>query len=288
MDGGFTGVRNFGVSLLAKERRRRGREVKLYLLLGFLLLTLLSTGKALAESMEIGIAQRPGEFVPLSLTFRDENGTSLSLRQLVNKPTILALVYYRCTHICTPLLTGLADVLNQLPAEPGKDFSVLTVSFDENDTPEIARQKKKNYLKLLHKPFPEDAWKFLTGDAENIHSLAEAVGFLYKREGEDFEHPVSLIVLSPQGKIIRYLYGVDFLPMDVKLALVEANAGRAGPTISKVLKFCFSYDPKSHKLVFNTLRVSGTATLLLLLSFATFLAFTGKKREVQGGIKNAT
>jgi len=172
-------------------------------------------------------------------------------------------------------------VLNQLPAEPGKDFQVLTVSFDATDTPEIARQKKKNYFQLLQKPFPEDAWKFLTGDAENIHSLTEAVGFQFQPQEENFEHPVTLIVLSPKGKIIRYLYGTDFLPMDVKLALVEASAGRVGPTISKVLQFCFSYDPKSHKLVFNTLRVTGMVTLLFALSFVTFLAFTGKKRDIQ-------
>ena len=124
----------------------------------------------------------------------------------------------------------------------------------------------------------------MTGDKENIRKLTDAIGFHFKRVGEDFEHPVSLVILAPDGKIIRYMYGADPLPFDLKLALVEASKGRIGPTIAKVVRFCFSYDPKANKLVFNMLRVTGAVTLLFALSFILFLIFKGKKpaKEVEG------
>jgi protein SCO1/2 len=134
---------------------------------------------------------------------------------------------------------------------------------------------------MIQKPFPGDAWRFLTGDKENIQKLTEAVGFHFKRVGEDFEHPVSLIILSPEGKIIRYMYGADFLPFDLKMALIEASQGRIGPAISKVVRFCFSYDPKGQKLVFNTLKVTGIVTILFALSFILFLLFKGKRQHLE-------
>lgn len=232
----------------------------------------------------IGIDEKLGRLVPLDLTFRDESGSAVSLRQLIHAPVILTPVYLHCPNVCSLLLQNLADVLDKLPAEPGKDYIVLSVSFDEKEKPDLARQKKKTYLKIIQKSFPEGAWRFLTGDEQNIHKLTEAIGFHFKRVGEDFEHPVSLIILAPDGKIVRYMYGADPLPFDLKLALVEASEGRIGPTIVKVVRFCFSYDPKANKLVFNMLKVTGTVTLLFALSFILFLILKGKKpaKEVQG------
>jgi protein SCO1/2 len=132
---------------------------------------------------------------------------------------------------------------------------------------------------MIQKPFPEDTWRFLTGDKDNIHKLTDAVGFRFKRVGEDFEHPVSVMILAPDGKITRYMYGTDFLPFDLKMALMEASQGKIGPAISKVVRFCFSYDPKANKLVFNTLKVTGTVTLLFALSFVLFLLFKGRKQH---------
>jgi protein SCO1/2 len=229
----------------------------------------------------IGIDQKLGQFVPLSLTFADENGQTVSLRQLIHRPTILAPVYLHCPNVCSLLLQNLADALNRLPAEPGKEYTVLSISFDETEKPDLALQKKKTYLKMIQKAFPEDAWRFLTGDKENIRKLTDAVGFHFKRVGEDFEHPVSLIILGPDGKISRYMYGTDILPFDLKMALLEASQGKIGPAISKVVRFCFSYDPKANKLVFNTLKVTGTVTLLFALSFVVFLLFKGKKQQTQ-------
>jgi protein SCO1/2 len=229
----------------------------------------------------IGIDQKLGQYAPLDLTFADENGRTVSLRQLIHRPTILALVYLHCPNVCSLLLQNLAEALNKLPAEPGKEYTVLSISFDETEKPDLALQKKKTYLEMIQKPFPEDAWRFLTGDKENIQKMTDAVGFHFKRVGEDFEHPVSLIILGPDGKISRYMYGTDILPFDLKMALLEASQGKIGPAISKVVRFCFSYDPKANKLVFNTLKVTGIVTLLLALSFIVFLLFKGKKQHTQ-------
>ncbi len=227
----------------------------------------------------LGIDQKLGRYVPLDLTFNDERGNPVTLRQLIHTPTILALVYLHCPNVCSLLLQNLADVLNQLPAEPGKEYTALAVSFDDREKPTLALERKKVYLKMIQTPFPEDAWKFLTGDLENIQKLADAVGFHFKRAGEDFEHPVALIILASDGKIVRYMYGADPLPFDLKLALVEASQGKIGPAISKLARFCFSYDPKGKKLVFNLLKVTGTVTLLFATSFIVFLLFKGRKRH---------
>jgi len=231
----------------------------------------------------IGIDEKLGQLVPLGLTFQDENGNAVSLRELIHQPVILTPVYLHCPNVCSLLLQNLANALDKLPAEPGKDYIVLSVSFDEAEKPDLARQKKQIYLKMIQNPFPEDAWRFLTGDKENIHKLTDAIGFHFKRVGEDFEHPVSLVILAMDGKIVRYMYGADPLPFDLKLALVEASRGRIGPTIAKFVQFCFSYDPKGHQLVFNMLKVTGTVTLLFALSFILFLILKGKKqaKEVQ-------
>ncbi len=231
----------------------------------------------------LGIDMQLGHTVPLDATFNDEHGNRVSLRQLVHKPTILALVYLHCKNVCSILLENLAITLNNLPAEPGKDYLALAISFDENEKPALALKNKELYLKMIQRPFPETAWRFLTGGREDIQKLTQAVGFHFKRVGEDFEHPVILIILSPEGKIVRYMYGINILPMDLKMALVEAREGRIGPAISKVLRFCFSYDPKGKKLVFNALRVTGGVTLLFAFTFILFLAFKGRKRVASGG-----
>jgi len=233
------------------------------------------------DQQGIRIDEKLGQTVPLDLTFNDENGNPVSLRQLIYKPTILAPVYYHCPDVCSLLLFNMARVLSKLPSEPGKEYQVLAVSFDDMEKPDLALQRKKTYLKMIEKPFPEDAWRFLTDDKENIRKLTDAVGFRFKREGKDFLHPVSLIILSPDGKITRYIYGTDFLPFDLKMGLLEASQGRVGPTVSKVLRFCFSYDPKGRKYVFNTLKVTGIVTLLFAISFIVFLVIKGKRRYME-------
>jgi protein SCO1/2 len=258
-------------------------------ILGLLLIILLLQGIGYAhtegngDAPGVGITPMLGHTVPLDLAFRDESGRVVTLRELIHTPVILSLVYLHCPNVCSFLLQNLAGVLNQMPADPGRDYVALSVSFDETETPALAEEKKKLFLKMIERPFPADAWRFLTGDRETIRKLADAVGFHFKRQGEDFLHPVAIIVLSPEGEITRYLYGSDPLPFDLKMALVEASHGTIGPAISKVVQFCFSFDPKGHKLVFNALRVTGTVTLLTAAAFILFLFFKGRKRPSAQG-----
>lgn len=226
----------------------------------------------------IGIEENLGGSVPLDATFADEEGKPVSLSELINKPTIVAFVYYTCRDVCPLLLHELASVVDKVPAEPLKDYQVLTVSFDSTDTPELAAKKKRNFLASLENPFPHAGWRFLTGDDENIHKVTDAVGFKFKRQGDIFLHPIALVVLSPKGKVIRYLYGSSFLPLDVKMALVEASEGRFGPTITQVLKFCYTYDPKGRKYALNILRVVGASMLFMVVVMLIILRVTGKSQ----------
>ena len=227
----------------------------------------------------VGIDEKLGQVIPLDVTFYDEKGQEVSLRQLIHTPTVLAPVFLSCPDVCSLLLYNLAQVLNQLPSEPGKEYLVVALSFDETEKPPLAYAKKMMYLKMIEKPFPAEAWRFLTGEQENIRKLTDSIGFHFRREGKNFLHPVSLVILSSDGKITRYIYGTDLLPFDLKMALLEASQGKMGPTIGKVLRFCFSYDPKGRKYVFNTLKVTGVVTLLFALSFILFLVFKGKKQK---------
>ncbi len=168
------------------------------------------------------------------------------------------------------------DVIGKLQLEPGVDYDVLTISFDETDTPELSRQRKQNYLHMLQKSFPEDAWRFVTGDFDSIKKFTDALGYRFQRRGLDFVHPSTLIVLAGDGKITRYLYGTEFLPFDLKMALIEASEGRVGPTINRVLKFCFSYDPDGRTYVLNVTKVAGSVIILLVVIFFITLVVRGQ------------
>jgi protein SCO1/2 len=184
-------------------------------------------------------------------------------------------------HVCPMLLNGLAVVLGQMNLmQPGNDYRVITLSFDDRDTPAFARDKKPNYLKAVGRPFPEQDWTFLTGDETDIRRFTDSIGFTFQRDGEhDFSHPVVLVVLAPGGKVIRYLYGTTFLPFAVTMALTEASQGKVGSTTSRVLQYCFSYDPQKHSYVFNILKVTGTVMVLFVGGFLVFLLKTSKRKE---------
>lgn len=228
---------------------------------------------------EIGIDEHLGEFVPQNITLTDENDEEVELAVLLTSPVILNLVYYRCPGICSPLMSGIAEVVSKLDLEPGVDYSILTVSFDPTESPSLAADKKKNYLNAVAEGFPPEAWRFMTADSADIARLTEAVGFRYRKEGKEFLHTAALIVLSPEGKIARYVYGVTFLPFEVKMALLEASEGRVGPTVSRVLLYCFSYDPEGRTYVFNILKVSATVILFFAAAFIAFLTLGGRKKS---------
>jgi protein SCO1/2 len=249
-----------------------------------LLLTLSAARMALAETaaeppLDVGLDEKLGQTVPLDLVLVDEEGNRVALRSLLDKPTLLTLNYFRCTGLCTPLLNGVAEMLQRTDQIPGKDFQVLTVSFDPRDDAELAGHKKENYLKQLGPAFDKNAWRFLTGDPLATKRLADAVGFRFAKRGEDFVHAGAIMVLSSEGKVTRYLYGMTFLPFDVKMAVAEATAGRTGPTIARFLKFCYSYDPAGHRYFLDITRVSAAFTILLAAGFGIALFVTRRKRR---------
>jgi len=232
---------------------------------------------------EVGIDEKLGTSIPLDLELKDEDGKAVTLRQLIDKPTILTLNYFRCAGICTPQLSGVVEVLNRTQAIPGQEFQVLTVSFDERDTPEVAAQKRTNYLGEITRPFPPAAWRFLTGSSATTQALADAVGFKFKRVDEDFVHAAAIIFISPKGQITRYMYGVTYLPADLQMAAQEAARGEAQPTISKFLKFCFSYDPAGRRYVLNTTSIGATIIILAAAVFVFMLARRGRKTKSEEG-----
>ncbi|MGE5892950.1 MAG: SCO family protein [bacterium] len=233
-----------------------------------------------ATSADVSLDEKLGQSLPTDIAFTDESGKKIHLRKFIDKPTIIAPVYLSCMHVCPVLLNGLADVLGKMAlVKPGKDYEVLAISFDEKDTPEMAADKKMNYLKAVGKPFPPESWKFLTGDGENIKKFTQSIGFTFQRDGEDFSHPLALIIVASDGKIIRYLYGTQFLPFEVTMALTEAAEGRVGSTTRKVLQYCFSYDALKKSYVFNILKVTGTVMVLFVAAFFAYLMISSKRKR---------
>ncbi len=233
-----------------------------------------------APKPEVGIYERLGETIPEGIFLNDENGKQVDVKSLINKPTIFSLVYFRCPGICSPLLNGVSTILDKTDMEPGKDFNLITISFDQSEDYQLASGKKQSYLENLDRKIPSDSWRFLTGDSANIRKIADALGFKFQRQGVDFMHGASIMMVSAEGKISRYLYGVDYLPFDFKMAVTEASEGRVVPTINKILKMCFSFDPEGRKYVLNVTRIAGGGMLLLIGVFIIILNSKKKKNKI--------
>lgn len=256
-------------------------------LLNFLLLTvfilnnvlIFQKGSLLMAQEELGVYEKLDEYLLDDLIFTDENFNKVNLRDAISKPTVLALVYYECPGICTPLMNGLSEVMQKTDLLLDKDYQVFTISFSHKEKTILAQNKKKTYTKLVEKGDPQAGWRFFTGDSIMIQRLLDNIGYHVKQEGDEFIHPATLVMLSPQAKITRYLHGTYFLPFDFKMALIEAGMGRSGATINKVLKYCFSYDAEGKKYVFNVTKVSGTVILLVALSLLFYLIYTERQRK---------
>lgn len=234
------------------------------------------------ENLEIGIVEHLDNVIPLDLKFSNEANKEVILKDLINKPTLLSFVYFDCPGMCSPLLDGVSTVIEKADLELGKDYQVITVSFNYNDTPEKASEKKHTFLRRHSKNHAAD-WIFLTGDSTSIYSLSNAVGFKFKRSGVDFIHPSAIMMISPQGKITRYLYGINFLPFDLKMAVVEAQKGLSRPTINKVMDFCFAYDPAGKRYALDITKIAGVIMVFILLLFAGILLFRGIKLKKKMG-----
>ena len=243
------------------------------------------SGFSKEQKAKINIDEHLGNKIPLNAVFNDSNGKQVVLKDIVNKTTVLAFVYYKCPGICSPLMTELANIVNKSDLVPGKDYDIVTISMDDRENPKIASEKKQNFLSMINKPFPSDAWKFLTGDSVNIYKVTEAAGFHFERVGTQFIHTTSVIFLSPEGKISRYLYPdynkkgeFGILPFDFKMAVIDASQGKVRPTVGGLLAFCFSYDPAGKKYVINLLNIFGAGTLFLVAVFVVYLKVRKPKK----------
>ncbi len=225
---------------------------------------------------DIGVDEKLGQTVPRDLPLIDEQGNRVTLGQLLDKPSILTLNYFRCSGLCTPLLNGVADLLKRIDQQPGKDFQVLTVSFDPRDNAELAQHKRDHYLRQLGPGFAPSGWRFLTGDPGSTQRLADSVGFKFAKVGDNYVHPGVIMILGPSGKISRYLYGITFQPFDVKMALLKASEGHAMPTINRLVSLCYSYDPTARTYLFNITRVVGALTLLFSGMFVLLLVMRSR------------
>lgn len=215
--------------------------------------------------------------VPLDLVFRDEAGRGVRLGDYFGrKPVVLSLVYYDCPMLCTLILNGLVKSLRTVNLDVGTDFEVVTLSFDPREGPALAAEKKAGYVRQYTRAGGEAGWHFLTGDEPAIRQLTEAVGFHYTFDTQtgQFAHASGIVVLTPEGKISKYLYGIEYAPRDLRLSLVEASAGRIGTLSDKVLLYCFHYDPTTGKYglaIMRITRVAGLLTVALIVGFVAVM-----------------
>ncbi|UFS62882.1 SCO family protein [Sulfurimonas sp. HSL-3221] len=233
----------------------------------------------------LGMIEHPAGQLPLDVPFVDDEGHRVTLGEVMDgKPAILTLNYYGCPGLCTPQLNDLAQNLTMVKLAEGKEYKIITLSFNPDEGPADAAKKKANLLASMPRPFDPAAWTFLTGSDENIRKVTDAVGFQYEKQVgpngmEEYVHPAVLVALSPQGKITRYLNGIQQLPFDIQMALMEASQGKVRPTIAKGLLFCFAFDPKNKTYVFAAEKFGAIALTLILAGFFLYLVLSGRKKR---------
>jgi len=251
------------------------------------ILTFQAAGQAVTNpavsptDVEIGVVEHLDDYLPDSISLINENGTQVWLSDVIDKPTIINFVYYRCPGICSPLMEAVAGVMNKSELVPGEDYQVVTISFDPRETIDLGIRKKKNYLGLMSEEKAaqaKDGWLFFVSDSASIAKATNATGFKYKRTGNDFLHAASLVVVSPNEKITRYLNGMNFLPFEWKMAIVEASKGQSGPTLNKVLRFCFTYDPAGQTYVLNFTKVGGVVIMFFAVVLLLYLVLKPRKK----------
>ncbi len=232
------------------------------------------------DETKIGIVEHLDEFLPTDIYLINENNQKVCLTDLIDKPTVINWVYYRCPGICSPLMEGLAKVMEASDMKPGVDYQVLTISFDPRETIDLGVRKKTNYLNLVDRKDEIAAgWHFFVSDSASIAKGTNATGFRYIKSGNDFTHAASICVVSPKGKITRYLNGTSFLPFDFKMAMIESSKGMSAPTINKIMQYCFSYDPVGQAYVLNVTKISGTLILFFAVVFFLILIFKPKRKN---------
>lgn len=232
---------------------------------------------------DVGIEQHLDAQLPLDAAFRDEAGREVRLGDyFADKPVILALVYYRCPMLCTQVLNGFLKSSQAVPLEIGRDYEVVTVSFDPRETPDLAAEKKRHYVRAYRRDGAARGWHFLTGNQNSIDRLAQSVGFRYRYDpaSGQFAHASGIVIATPEGRLARYLYGIDYSPHDLRLGLVESSAGKIGSPVDQVLLLCYHYDPLTGQYglaIAGALRAAGALTVLVLIGF--FYAMYRRERQ---------
>jgi protein SCO1/2 len=235
---------------------------------------------------DVAIDQKLNDQIPLDLVFRDETGSVVRLGQYFGqKPVILVLAYYDCPMLCTMVLNGLLHSLKELKLNVGQQFEVVTVSFDPTEKPSLAAAKKAIYLGLYDRPGAAAGWHFLTGDESSIHQLAQAVGFHYNYDPQarQYVHATGIMVLSPQGRLARYFYGIQYPAGNLRLGLVEASQGRIGSRVDEVILYCSQYDPATGKysvIISHVLKIAALVTILSLGSLVLAMSLGGKRAAI--------
>jgi len=257
------------------------KQFKLVLLLTVCLASIdsFSQTSLFDQQMQVGFDEKQGQYADLDTKFVNEAGETVVLRDIIKKPTILNLVYFRCPGTCSPLMWGVSKFIDDVDLQLGTDYQVITISFDYTENIELGIKKKANYVSVMKKKDSAKDWQFFVSDSINIARLSQSVGFKYKYINNQFVHPTGLIALSADGKITRYLRGIEFLPFEIKITMVEAANGKIGPSINRLLAICYSYDEKGNQFVFNVTRVAGIVIFFIVIVVFLFLVVTRRKTK---------
>lgn len=231
-----------------------------------------------SDGLEVGIDEQLGNLLA-DAVFTDSEGNLVNLRELITVPTILVPIYFKCPDVCSLLQSSFSQILPSVPLEPGKEIQIISLSFDPRDTPEVAARAKKQYVAALQGGYPAEHWHFLTGDQEAIDKALGSIGYTVRRQGGLFAHPVAVVTIAPGGKVVRYLYGPGFLPMDITIAATKASEGITSLSVKRLLSMCYNYDPEGRRYVFSTLRVAGFSIMSFVVIFLAFLILGGKKKK---------
>jgi protein SCO1/2 len=263
-----------------REKMKAQNSIALILIV-IMVMAIVASAEQTQARPPIGIVEHLGQSVPMDVEMYDESGNLVTTKDVINKPTIITFVYFKCPGICSPLLNELSHTVEKMDLELGKDYQILTLSFDHSEKPELAADKKDNYLSSIKRHVDPSGWRFFTSDSVNIHKFTDAAGFYFKRDSAAWLHAGALIIVSREGKITRYINGITYLPFDVKMAVIEASEGKVSPTIANVLKFCFSYNPESRSYALNFTRIAMVVVLLLVGLFVVLFILKPRVKNIE-------
>src|SRR5450759_1335366 len=233
------------------------------------------------QQMQVGFEEKQGQYADLNVKLVNEAGDTVLLKDVINKPTILNMVYFQCAGTCSPLMWGISKFIDAVDLQLGKDYEVVTISFDPTERIKLGINKKASYISTMKKKDDAKNWLFFVSDSIDLARLTQSVGFNYQKVNDQFVHPTGLIALGADGKIIRYLRGIDFMPFDIKITMVEAAKGKIGPSINRLLAICYGFDSKGNQFVFNVTRVSAIIILFIVILIFLFLSLSRLKLKTR-------